>query len=372
MMTIRLGDTTIGFWRYLALWTGVVLLFAAQWFVHDALYDGPMWSVVGYLRWLMIEWYTWALLAPMVFSLAARYPIEGELRWASLRVHVVAGAAVTFLAIVIGASVSHLTEPGSFGQQLGQFAGKHVAMGFITYGMLVAIARAIHFFREKTRREVEASKLAVELAQSRLQVLKTQLQPHFLFNTLHAIVTLLEDEPAAAEDMLLRLSDLLRAFLEDHEGQEIPLHRELELLELYLGIQRTRFKDRLTTKVYVSPETLECAVPSLILQPLVENAIRHGIGQHVGEDCVEIEARREGDTLCLEVRNRNSTLELGAMAGHRRGIGLGNSQLRLRELYGDSGQIRLDILWPRGVACRIRLPFRVLEVPPAQPLEEVA
>lgn len=369
---IRLGETTIGFWRYVGIWSCVVLLFAAQWYMQDALAYGPTWAVTDYLRWSMIEWYTWALLAPGVFRLAVRYPIDSTQRWPSLRMHVLAGAGMTLLAIVIGATISHLTEPGSLGQQFSQFAGKHVAMGFITYGMLVAISQAIHFHREKTRRDVEASRLAAELAQSRLQVLKTQLQPHFLFNTLHAIVTLLEDDPAAAEDMLLRLSDLLRALLEDHEGQEISLQRELQLLELYLGIQRTRFKDRLTTQVSVSPESLDCAVPSLILQPLVENAIRHGIGRNVGDDCVEVEARREGGTLFLEVRNRNSTLELGSTAAHRRGIGLGNTQLRLRELYGDSAQIRLDILWPRGVACRIRLPFRTLQSPPVQLREEVA
>lgn len=371
-MKIRLGDTELGLSRYLGMWTGVVLVFAVQWYVHDVLGRVMVWSPLDYLRWSMIQWYTWAALAPFVFRLAARYPIDSTLRWRALRMQLAASAGVTFLALVIGAVVSHFFEPGTLDEQLGQFASKHAATGFLTYWALVAIQQAVHFHREKTRREVEASKLAAELAQSRLQVLKTQLQPHFLFNTLHAIVTLLDEDTASAEDMLLRLSDLLRAFLEDYDGQEIPLHRELALLDLYLGIQRTRFKDRLTTQVYVAPDTLNCAVPSLILQPLVENAIRHGIGKHVGTDCIEIEARREGDSLCLEVRNRNSMLEPASAADHRRGIGLSNSQLRLRELYGDAAQIRLDILWPRGVACRIRLPFRELEEAPAAPAREVA
>ena len=116
-------------------------------------------------------------------------------------------------------------------------------------------------------------------------------------------MTLLDEDTLAAEDMLLRLSELLRAFLEDYDGQEISLQRELDLLDLYLGIQRKRFKDRLTTQIYVAPDTLYCAVPSLVLQPIVENAIRHGIGQRVGSDRIEIESRREGDSLCIEVRN---------------------------------------------------------------------
>jgi len=360
-MKIRLLDTELGLWRYLGLWTGIVLLFAAQSYVHDAL-QGETWSPLDYLRWSMIVWYAWAAFAPLVFRLAERYPIESPLKWENLRAQAVAACAVTFATVVIGAFVSHLFEPGTLDEQIRQFAAQHVATGLLTYGALVALRQAMHFHREKTRREIESSRLVAELAQSRLQVLKTQLQPHFLFNTLHAIVTLLEEEPASAEDMLLRLSELLRAFLEDQEGQEIPLQRELELLDLYLGIQRMRFKDRLTTRVYVDPETLDCAVPSLILQPLVENAIRHGIGKHVGSDCVEIDVRRDSDHLCLEVRNSNSLLESSSKALGGHGIGLSNTRLRLRELYGEAAEIRLGALWPRGVACRVRVPLRRIEV----------
>ncbi len=116
-----------------------------------------------------------------------------------------------------------------------------------------------------------------------------QLHPHFLFNTLHAISTLISDDAAAAEDMLLRLAELLRTYLEDDDRQEIALKRELELIDLYLGIQRMRFKDRLTTRIDVAADTVDCMVPALILQPLVENAIQHGIGKHVGNDTIEID-----------------------------------------------------------------------------------
>jgi two-component system LytT family sensor kinase len=358
-MQIRLGDIQIGLFRYLGLWTAVVLVFAMQRFLYDSI-DGPTWSVFDYLRWSMIQWYTWAALAPLVFRLAERYPIQAPLRLRGLGMQLPASVGVTLLSLLIGAFVSTVFEPSSFGQQLWFFLSMHFATGLFTYWALFTIRQALHFHAEKTRREVEASRLATELAQSRLLALKSQLQPHFLFNTLHAIVTLLDEDKASAEQMLLRLSELLRAFLEDYDGQEISLRQELVLIELYLGIQRTRFKDRLTTQIYIAPDTLACAVPSLILQPVVENAIRHGIGNRVGGDCVEIESRREGDRLCLEVRNRNGTLESGANAqGH--GIGLSNTRLRLRELYGDGADVRLDMLWPQGVACRIRLPFREIE-----------
>ena len=368
-MKIRLGTTDIGLARYLRLWGVVVLVFATQGFMQDAI-NGHTWSVFDYLRWSIIQWYTWAALTPWVFRLAAKFPIQSPFRLRGLGVQLLASVGMTLLAVVIGAFVSTAFEPSTFDEQVKIFIGQNFATDLLAYWALFAIQQAIQLHAEKTRRELEASRLASELAQSRLQVLRTQLQPHFLFNTMHAIATLLHEDTLGAEAMLLRLSDLLRAFLEDGEGQEITLRQELVLLDLYLGIQRARFKDRLDTRIYLAPETLDGAVPSLILQPLVENAIHHGIGKRVGADCIEIESRREGDVLCIEVRNRNSTLQAGASPAAGHGIGLSNTALRLRELYGDNADVRLDMLWPEGVACRLRLPFHALDEP-VEPVEGV-
>lgn len=358
-MKVHLAQHEIGLARYLGLWSIVVLVFAFQGLLDDAVSDRTVWSLSDYLRWSMVQWYTWAALAPLVFRLAQRHPLQPPFRITALARQAINSLWVTMLAVVIGAFVSSAFEPSSFFEQFWQFVGKHFAIGLLTYWALLAIQHFLHYQQEKNRRELEASKLASELAQSRLQVLKTQLQPHFLFNTLHAIITLLDEDTLSAEDMLLRLSELLRAFLEDYDGQEITLRRELELLDLYLGIQRRRFTDRLSTQIYIAPDTLDCAVPSLLLQPLVENAIRHGIGAHAGSDRVEVESRIEGDSLLLEVRNHNSTLAPSGNGGH--GIGLSNTRLRLRELYGDKADLRLDMLYPQGVACRIRLPLRAVE-----------
>lgn len=370
-MMIRLGNTKTGLFRYLGLWAAVVVVFALQGFMHDAM-NGNTWSAFDYLRWSIIQWYTWAALAPMVFRLAAKYPIQSPVRLRGLGMQLPASVGVTLLAMFIGAFVSTAFEPGSFVDQFRQFIGQHFATGLLTYWSLFAIQQAMQFHAEKTRREIEASQLATELAQSRLRALKSQLQPHFLFNTLHAIATLLDEDTLSAEDMLLRLSELLRAFLEDYDGQEVSLRRELVLLDLYLGIQRIRFKDRLTTQIYVAPDTLDCAVPSLILQPIVENAITHGISKRIGVDCIEIESRREGDILCIDVRNRNSTLEAGPASTSGHGIGLSNTELRLRELYGDVAQVHLGMIWPEGVICRLRLPFREFEGPDDAPEVESA
>ncbi|SEO92828.1 Histidine kinase [Luteibacter sp. UNC138MFCol5.1] len=354
-MKVRLGTAEIGLGRYMGLWTAIAVVFAFQTYLHAQL-GGPQFDIAVYLRWSLIKWYTWAALAPLVFHLAEKYPIRDDIRLRGLGMQLPLSVGVTLLSMVIGALVSTLFEPSGFGEQLRQFI-QHFATGLLTYWALFAIRQAMALHAEKVQREIEAGRLATELAQSRLRALKSQLQPHFLFNTLHAIATLLKEDALTAEDMLLRLSELLRAFLEDYDGQEISLRRELVLLDLYLGIQRVRFKDRLTTRIYLDPDTIECAVPSLILQPIVENAIRHGIGERVGADHIEIESRRDGDSVLIEVRNRNSVLgRRKAPSGH--GIGLSNTALRLRELYGDAAEVRLDMLWPEGVVCRLRLPCR--------------
>ena len=349
--------------RYFAVWTLLVVVFALQWHATDAV-RGATWRPIDYVRWSMVEWYTLAALSPFVFWLTARYPIEPPRRLRYLPVHVLASIAFTASAVFIGAVVAHFTEPGrpDVMQQLSQFVSKHVATGLITYWVLVMVRTAVHFYREKNRRLLQATQLQAQLAQSRLQVLKMQLHPHFLFNTLHAVTTLIREDAAVAEDMLLRLSELLRAYLDD-DRQEITLAREIELLELYLGIQRIRFKDRLSTRVDAATGTLDAAVPGLILQPLVENAIRHGIGRHSGSDCVEVSTHRDTDSLYLEVRNRNSVLEVAQDTVFTRGVGLSNSRLRLKELYGDAATLYIAPLAPRGVVCRIRLPFRTSASP---------
>jgi sensor histidine kinase YesM len=366
-MKVRLGNTEIGLAQHIGLWTAVAAVFGAQELLRDIVDGHHVWATWDYIRWSMIQWYTWAALAPWVFRLAQKHPIRAPLRLRGLGRQLPLSLGMTMLAMVIGAAVSTVFEPSGFTQQLWYFIGQHFATGLLTYWALFAIRQAMAFHEEKARRELETSRLSAELAQSRLQALKSQLQPHFLFNTLHAIATLLDEDALSAEDMLMRLSDLLRAFLEDYDGQEISLRRELVLLDLYLGIQRMRFKDRLTTQIYVSPDTLRGAVPSLILQPIVENAIRHGIGERVGSDCIEIESRREGDSLCIDVRNRNSILEPGPASASGHGIGLSNTVLRLRELYGDDAAVRLEMIWPQGVVCRLRLPFHEIEKPDDAP-----
>ena len=355
------------FLRYMSIFTILAIMCALQGYEIDAM-DGHTWQGIDYLRWTLVYYYTIALFAPAVFRLTARYPIEPPHQLRHLPLHVCASVVFAACVILVDSVIAHFIEPGfpQVVQQLG-YHSKGFSQNIIAYWVLVTLREAMHFFHEKNRRMLQASRLQAQLAQSRLQLLNMQLHPHFLFNTLHAISTLIREKPVLAENMLLQLSELLRAYL-DNDRQEIALARELELLDLYLGIQRIRYRDRLTTRVDTVRPALDAAVPGLILQPLVENAIKHGIGAHAGSDCVEVAAHCDAGNLYLEVRNRNSTLDIDPANAFGRGIGLSNARLRLKELYGDAAAIQLDALDAGGVVCRVRVPYRPIGMRESAPL----
>lgn len=221
------------------------------------------------------------------------------------------------------------------------------------YLAVVSIAHAVHFSRRARERERRALELTASLAQSRLEALKMQLQPHFLFNSLNAIAALVHKNPDAADEMLTRLSELLRLTLETSGAQELPLRRELELVEKYLAIEHVRFGDRLKYQVDVPPDTHAALVPTFLLQPLVENAVRHGLEPQSGAGLLTIRARREGGTLRLSVSDNGVGLKKDG--ARREGIGLSNTRARLRELY--DGAASLELRNADGVSVEITMPF---------------
>jgi two-component system LytT family sensor kinase len=208
---------------------------------------------------------------------------------------------------------------------------------------------------------VEASELAQQLATAQLSALKMQLQPHFLFNTLGAIIVLIQQQKTAqAEAMVARLSDLLRLTLEDVEAQEVPLWRELEFLRLYLSIEQVRFEDRLRVRIAPAPALSDILVPHMVLQPIVENAVRHGLGQSEEAVTIEVGATTANGSLALVVTDDGPGL-LSPRSGHS-GIGLANTRTRLARLYGDSARLVVEPSAGRGVRVTITLPIRT--VPP--------
>lgn len=205
----------------------------------------------------------------------------------------------------------------------------------VTYWVLVGATCGYNYYVRYREGQLHAAQLSTQLAQAQLQTLRTQLHPHFLFNTLNAIATLVHRDPEAADQMIARLSDLLRLTLEGIGVQEVPLANEIDFLRGYLEIEQARFGDRLTVDMQIPPEVLGARIPYLILQPLVENAIRHGIAPRSQPGRVVIRAKSKNGFLVLEVRDSGPGLAAGSDTDTRQGMGLSNTRSRLEKLYGE-------------------------------------
>lgn len=305
------------------------------------------------LSFTLPDWYIWALLTPVIVWLARRFPLERQHWLRSLSVHLLAGVFITilklFLVLAVGKLISWLPERSV---SIYQFHPN-----FVTYWVVVGLSHAFQYYRKFRERELRASQLETRLAQAQLQVLKMQLQPHFLFNTLHAISSLMHKDVDAADRMMARLSDLLRLTLENVGVQEVSLKQELEFLQGYLEIEQTRFKDRLTIHTDIDPQTLDARVPNLILQPLVENAIRHGIEPYKEPGTVEIMARREDGTLRVSIRDSGPGLSSAKRSQHREGIGIANTKARLKQLYGEDFGFELCESNSKGFIVKLTIPF---------------
>ena len=300
-----------------------------------------------------LVWYACFLSAPVFVWIARRFPLEAGRRVASVVVH---------LAVIIGiAGVTAILQfKLTYGDtNLAPPLGAFVTISLIT-GVLpfITVALAAHALDARSRaqeRSLETERVRSQLAESRLEALTAQLQPHFLFNTLQGISTLIARDPVAADRMLTSLSELLRDVLRRGERREIELNEELRVLESYLDISRARFGDRLSIAVHVEDSTRHALVPFFILQPLVENAIHHGISSHAGAGTVEIGARREGDRLVLTVTDDGPGI---VTTDAQRGIGLANTKARLEELYGSRHRLEVGRPDRGGFQVLVSIPFR--------------
>jgi two-component system, LytTR family, sensor kinase len=305
----------------------------------------------------------WGLLTPLILELARRYPVERR-NWATrIPLHTAFAIAVALLQrAVFDLIFMRLFATGD--TPFSWTAFRQSIVGNFDYGMflyliVLLIGLAVDFHNRFQKEQIRASQLRADLASAKLGTLQMQLQPHFLFNTLNSIAVLVRSDPDGAGRMIGRLADLLRATLEHSEVRLVPLRKELELLESYLQIELVRFGDRLRVVREVDPRTLEWEVPFLILQPLVENAIRHGIGVSPGVGEVAVRTALEDGTLLLEVRNTGdagSSAVVGSESGDGRGVGLANTRARLRELYGDGRFVTLAAVPGGGSVVSLRIP----------------
>ena len=305
-----------------------------------------------------------ALKSPAILAyflvLAAR-PIASSVRKAAA-ISALAAAQYGLVLAILAGRVGHFTTPlvASASSSISLLDEAAKILFILMGGAVATYATAWHeqLVRGYLVETRERAKAQDQLSEARLQSLRLQLQPHFLFNTLKAITALIGSEPRAAERMVAGLSELLRASLRSADEQEVPLARELEHLKLYTDIQRTRFGDRLDVKLDVDPATRSAMVPSLLLQPLVENAIRHGLAPRAVGGQVYVRAARDGEELRLEVRDDGVGAETRGGALSREGVGLANTRERLRRLHGEHQRFAYETRPGAGFAVRIALPFR--------------
>ncbi len=341
-----------------AAWTVFGLITANQFYMQSELRGHPVpWGHV--LRHGLFEAYLWAFATLAIFWLARRFPLERGRMLRSIAVHLFVALVLSLLRVVVMVELSRQVEwlaERSFSHQFWRWFHQYL----LYYVLLLGIAHAVLYYGRYREREQAAERLAAGLTAARLQALKMQLQPHFLFNTLNAISALIPAEAKPARRMVARLGDLLRIALEHEETQEVTLREELAFLEPYLEIEQARLEDRLTVVMEIAPETLDARVPHLVLQPLVENAIRHGIAPRIEPGRVEISATSGADDrfLHLEVRDDGPGMDRESGTRTRKGVGLTNIQSRLEQLYDGEHRFELENHPEGGVVVRISLPFR--------------
>jgi signal transduction histidine kinase len=314
----------------------------------------------------LIEYGTWALITPLIFRFVAAFPLvetsTDTLKAArNAALHVGTAFAVA-LTIDLGENVVREAVGGSTPdigvlQQIQRFWFLDELVTYLIV-LMAGLARIYYFQKKERQEEAErlekrAQSLEAQLTEARLEALRMQLNPHFLFNTLHAVSTLVDRDPAGVRRMIARLSELLRHVLDEEAPQEVPLAEELDFLEDYLDIQSIRFQGDLDTDIDVPPDLRDAQVPNLILQPVVENAIKHGASQVRGVGRIDIRGRRDGDRLVLTVADNGP----GLPAAQEDGLGLRNVRARLQALYGDDQALRLTSSPDEGTRAVLELPY---------------
>lgn len=339
------------------VWGVVVLIFAVQWYVYDATHFAA--SPFSYYVWWAA--YLSTLVTPSAIWLTRRFPITATNWTRTLALHMAASIFLTATQLLLEAYIgwlghSHLSPVAS----IRHYFAQHSQLSMLTYWLVVG-GTLFNDARERVREStLRSTKLETQLSNARLEVLRRQLHPHFLFNTLQAATTFVHDDPDLAEEVLVRLSDLLRVSLYESQQHEIPLRRELSILEHYMSIQECRFRDRLRFDVQADSDALSCLVPSLLLQPLVENAVRHGVEQHRASDTVTVRARRDGDRLRLSVSNAVGALNGRTALAASGGFGVAGTIERLEQQYGAGHAFfQLRDQRPAGVRAEVVIPLRV-------------
>jgi two-component system, LytTR family, sensor kinase len=354
-------------WARLAIiwgiWTFIGLVFTLQFYFASYRSQRPM-PFVDAVYMQMIWAYLFALATPFVLWAVTRMPLERDNWIRNALLHIPISICLSVLLTALGQVLIWLRWGWPHGKPL-TFEGiiRFVIANFTEaigiYLLIALTGYAFSYYSRFRESQVRTLQLEAQLSQAQLQALKMQLHPHFLFNTLHSISALLNKDAEAARKMITRLGDFLRLTLENSGSQEVTLRQEMEFLSCYLEIERIRFQDRLVTNLDVAQQTLDAKVPNLILQPIVENAIRHGIAPRSSRGLIEIEAKQRNGSLRIQVRDNGPGLSTHRTSENvfKKGLGLSNTETRLEQLYGRAHSFNLSNNPDGGLIVTLEIPF---------------
>jgi signal transduction histidine kinase len=356
---------------YVLAWTLLGLFFATREIVRRAYRDEPlMWQ--NLLTTWLVGACIWAMVALLVLYFAQRWPLERATLGRRIAIHLPLSVGIAAIQLAFEAAaylrlgILPRSVSGSFWDAWGVILSLGLHGNIVTYWVILGIATGWRHYRSLRDQEqqamlleIKAAELQTQLANARLSALKMQLHPHFLFNTLNTIMVLVRQQSfERAEAMLGRLADLLRCVLDESNAQEVTLRRELDYVRLYLEIEQARFEDRLRVDIDVAPGVLDAAVPHMALQPIVENAVRHGIARSSEVGRIRISAAARDGKVRIDVRNDGPGLcKAETPAGF--GIGVANTRSRLEQLYGEGAGLSMEDD-DHGVTVTLVLPFRAV------------
>jgi two-component system LytT family sensor kinase len=356
-------------WRaallYFTAWTLIAVVFATVSYAASLSEGNRGFGFVSALQFNGVLFYLWAVLSLLILWFSRRFPIEVRpLNTRNLLIHIPA-----ILVLAIGHQVIQLTTLWLVLPRLRQLfptlaACFRVYFGFGFYidliiaTLIVVGVHALFYYQRFRASQMQEASLRAQLAQAQLRALKMQLHPHFLFNTLHSISSLVLEDPPKANSMIARLGDFLRLTLDHSDQQLVTLKEETEFVRCYLEIEQVRFGDRLAVEFQIEPAILSAEVPHLILQPVVENAIQHAIAPRAFPGRIEIAATRHDHSLRIEVKDSGPGLTNGSDASEGHGVGLANVRSRLERLYGNDFRLEMTNGSPQGLTVLVEIPFR--------------
>jgi sensor histidine kinase YesM len=360
-----------------AFWTFLAILSATSRLLDPRGFGFRGMSPAGPVLLAFIESWIWALLTPLIFWLGGRVGLERRALLWRILILIAAGIVISIVVyLLLAFARDQLFDTIAVRRRRFRPRREIASFRFVPqllfYFAVLAAGFAREYFLRTQQQQAHAARLQAQLAEARLQALRMQINPHFLFNTLHAISAMVERNPSGVRRMIARFAELLRHTTDAHPRDEIPLREELEFLGRYIEIMEIRFQGRLQIERRIDPATIDALVPNLVLQPIVENALEHGASRTTGEARIEIAAERRGEKLVLTVRDNGPGLESGAtaasavessqqldsQAGRRStGVGIANTRARLAQMYGDAGVLRLAPAAGGGTIAEITLPF---------------